>query len=140
MDSMTLGPSYDALKRSARDAAARDPMDAILVTVLGGAFLFFQAEKGHNPKVTSYLDALVYVSTCVSVGYSDIFARTPTGKAIASALMTFGPALAAAALVAPAGDGAPAPATDPRLLEVQRLMCDKLDAILGELKSAKGPA
>jgi len=131
-----LGPAMGALKDRLRDAAARDPMESILVTVLGGAILFFYAEKGHNPKVTSYMDALVYVSTSVSVGYADIFPRTKAGKAIASALMTFGPALAAAALSPPAGQERVAPA-DPKLLEVQRLVCEKLDAILGELKSAK---
>jgi hypothetical protein len=54
------------------------------------------AEKDHNPKVRSYFDALVFLSTCMSVGYANVFARTPAGKAIASAVMTFGPAMSGA--------------------------------------------
>jgi hypothetical protein len=127
---------YGSIKQRLRAAASKDPVDSVLVTVLGGALLFFYAERGHNPKVKSYLDALIYVSTCVSVGYADIFPKTPTGKAIASALMAFGPAIAAAALDPLAAERAPEPA-DPKLLEVQRLICDKLDAVIGELRSAK---
>ncbi len=135
----TLAPPLDALKQRIRDAAVREPMESILVTVLGGAALFYYAEKGHNPKVTSYFDALVYISTCVSVGYADIFPQTKTGKAIASALMTFGPAIAAAALEPPAGRERAEPA-DPKLLAVQGLICGKLDAILEELRTAKTAA
>ena len=141
MSDLSLLPAseYGALKQRLRDAASRDPVDSVLVTVLGGALLFFYAEKGHNPKVTSYFDALVYVSTCVSVGYADIFPKTATGKAIASALMAFGPSIAAAALEPRARDRTPEPA-DPKLLEVQRLVCDKLDAILGELRTSRTAA
>ncbi len=35
-----------------------------------------------NPKVKRFEDALVFCTTCMSVGYSDIFAKTPTGKAV----------------------------------------------------------
>jgi len=56
--------------------------------------LFFIAERDHNPKVTSVYDALVYCSTCLNVGYADIFARTPVGKLIGSFLMTIGPSMA----------------------------------------------
>ena len=50
--------------------------------VLALSYLFYQAEKGHNPKVESYYDALVYISTCMSVGYADIFAKTSAGLAL----------------------------------------------------------
>ncbi len=40
-------------------------------------------------------DALVFVTTNMSVGYSDIFARTEAGKYIASAVMTVGPSMLA---------------------------------------------
>ena len=133
-----------ALKSGLRDAIARDPFDATIVTVLGGSFLFYVAEKGHNPKVTSYWDALVFISTCLSVGYADIFARTPAGKAIASAVMTFGPAMSGALLEPPAaregpegGANAQKSEASPQLLEVQRAIVDKLDAILGELRAGR---
>src|SRR5262252_622837 len=116
---------YDGLKKRLREAAAKDPVDSLLMTVLGGALLFYYAENGNNPKVTTYYDALVYVSTCVSVGYADIFPRTPAGKAIASALMAFGPAIAAAALEPPAAERQPEP-VDPRLIAVQEKMCATL--------------
>lgn len=66
--------------------------------------LFYRAEKGHNPKVKDVWDALVYCSTCFSVGYGDIFAHTPAGKAIGSLLMAIGPSMAAKALDGPARD------------------------------------
>jgi hypothetical protein len=84
-----------------RAQAEADPMRAAITTVLGSAALFYQAERGVNPKVQRFEDALVFCTTCMSVGYSDIFARTPTGKAVASFLMTFGPALSTRLLDAP---------------------------------------
>jgi hypothetical protein len=125
--------TYESLKQELRTVVARDPFDAMMVMVLGGAFLFYAAEKGHNPKVTTYWDALVFVSTCASVGYADVFARTPAGKAIASAVMTFGPAISGAVLEAPASVTA---VDDAKRLQAQALIASKLDAILGELRSA----
>jgi voltage-gated potassium channel len=94
--------SFERLKQQGRELAARDPANSALATVLVGAYLFYQAEKGKNPKVNTYGDALVFVSTCLSVGFTDIFARTEEGKIIATALMTFGPPIAARALDPPA--------------------------------------
>jgi len=85
---------FDRLKDGIREKFASDPMGSVLTTVALSALAFYRAEKGHNPKVTSYYDALVYCSTNLSVGYSDIFAKTPAGKAIGTALMTYGPAMA----------------------------------------------
>jgi voltage-gated potassium channel len=66
------------------------------------ALLFYAAERGRNPKVNDVFDAMVYTSTCLSVGYGDIFAKTPMGKLLGSTLMTYGPALSNAALDGPA--------------------------------------
>src|SRR2546423_2877241 len=75
------------------------------VTLVGlAAVLFYALEKNRNPKVNDLGDALVYCSTCLSVGYGDVFARTPLGKMLGSALMTIGPALAAKTLDGPAAD------------------------------------
>src|ERR1041385_2035180 len=69
------------------------------VTLVGlSAVLFYMFEKNHNPKVNDVWDAMVYCSTCLSVGYGDIFAKTPLGKILGSALMTVGPALSGKAL------------------------------------------
>jgi hypothetical protein len=68
-------------------------------TLLSAAtVLFYLAERGHNPKVRDIYDAMVYCTTNISVGYCDIFAHTPAGKMIGSALMTIGPAMAAKTL------------------------------------------
>jgi voltage-gated potassium channel len=138
--------SYASLKGELKRAIANDPFDATIATVLGGSFLFYVAEKGHNPKVETYWDALVFISTCLSVGYADVFARTPAGKAIASAVMTFGPAMSGAILDGPSagrGDGEgrvekpqSAEATS-ELLQVQRTIVEKLDAILEVLRAER---
>ena len=73
------------------------------VTLVGlSTVLFYLFEKNHNPKVNDVWDAMVYSSTCLSVGYGDIFAKTPLGKILGIALMTIGPALSGKALDGPA--------------------------------------
>lgn len=126
----SLGASYADFKRSFREMVASDPMDAVLVTVFGGAYLFYVAEKGHNPKVNTYWDALVFISTCLSVGYADIFARTPAGQAIATAVMTIGPKLSGSFFEPPAAEQNEA-------LVVQQKIATTLDAILAELRAKK---
>jgi hypothetical protein len=111
-----------------RAMQSKEPANAAVSVVLLGAAAFYAAERGKNPKVESFYDALVYVSTNLSVGYSDVLARTPIGKAIGSVLMTYGPAIATRALDAPADAGG-SPATDASLNKA----VEKLDAILQEL-------
>ena len=127
--------SYASWKSSLKAAVSSDPFDALLVTVVGGALLFYLAEKDKNPKVRTYVDALLFVSTCVSVGYADVFACTPAGKAIASAVMTFGPALSGGIFDDPKGGGGVA---SPEMLALQRVIVDKLDAILTEMRASRG--
>lgn len=128
-----LAEGYGELKSRVRSAMANDPMDTTLATVLVGSWLFYEAEKEHNPKVNSFGDAFVFISTCLSVGYSDIFARTEAGKAIATAVMTFGPAMAASILDKP---NAQAPVdVGHEMLAAQRDVVSKLEAILNELKA-----
>lgn len=106
-----LGAStLDDLKETLRRRFAGDPMGSVVSTVALSAYLFYRAEVGHNPQVTSYYDALVYVSTNLSVGYSDILAKTPAGKMIGSALMTYGPAMATSILDEPEKAPPPDPA------------------------------
>lgn len=85
------------LERWAQEAFVDEPFTKLVALVGLGAALFYKAEVGKNPKVNSYWDALVYISTCCSVGYGDIFAQTPIGKAIGTVVMTIGPAMANAA-------------------------------------------
>ena len=129
--------SYGTLKRGFREAMRRDPLDSIAAVVLGGSYLFYLAEKGQNPKVESFWDALAFITTCLSVGYDDVFAKTDAGKALASFVMTFGPALADAALDPPASEVAPPTVTvSPESLEVQKAILARLTAIQAALEAS----
>jgi voltage-gated potassium channel len=110
-----------------RKLQTEEPMTATVATVLVGSALFYALERGKNPKVNTFYDALVYVSTNLSVGFSDIFAQTPLGKVLGSALMTWGPALAARAFDAPG---------EPEGSATQEVVA-RLDAILEELRSRR---
>lgn len=118
----------DAVKKvkdGLRDGFTKDPMGTTASTVLVASWLFYKAEKGHNPKVTSFYDALVYVSTCLSVGYSDIFAKTAAGKTIGTLLMTAGPAMATRLLDEPGATSNEA---------TNRAVVERLDKILEALE------
>lgn len=92
------------------DTPARNTAALVALSTL----LFYAAERDRNPKVNDVWDALVYTSTCLSVGYGDIFAHTPVGKILGSALMTCGPALSARVL-----DGSAAQTQAEAEMEVQ---------------------
>jgi hypothetical protein len=90
-----------------------------------GSVLFYLLERGRNPKVNDVFDAMVYTSTCLSVGYGDIFAKTPLGKLLGSTLMTVGPALASKALDGPAV--ARRDATQAEVLETLKQILNRLE-------------
>jgi hypothetical protein len=92
--------------------------------------LFYLLERGHNPKVNDVFDAMVYTSTCLSVGYGDIFAKTPLGKLLGSTLMTIGPALSSKALDGPAAE---------RRDAVQTEVLETLKQILRRLETPAAP-
>ena len=131
------GDAMTRLHEKLRDYQAREPANAILLTVLASAAAFYAAERGRNPKVGSFYDALVYAATNLSVGYSDIFAKTPGGKAIGALLMTYGPALATRALDPPGSPSSSTPAPQPNAVSdgaVDRIVAS-LDAILDQLRA-----
>lgn len=76
-------------------ALAERPLRNTVALVAATSVLFYAAERGRNTKVNDLFDAMVYCSTCLNVGYGDIFARTPAGKLLGTALMTIGPSMAA---------------------------------------------
>ncbi len=133
------GQAMTRLHEKMREYQAREPANAIVLSVLGAAAAFYVAERGRNPKVNSFYDALVYAATNLSVGYSDIFAKPPGGTALGALLMTYGPALATRALDPP-GPPAPmtgVPATNPGVVNdaAGLRIVASLDAILAELRA-----
>jgi hypothetical protein len=86
-------PNLDLDQWATRLAATPCRNTAALVGL--STMLFYLLEKNRNPKVNDVWDSMVYCSTCLSVGYGDIFAKTPLGKILGSALMTMGPSMAA---------------------------------------------
>ncbi len=105
----------------------RYPIESLAGFLLGTSAAFYLAERDVNPKIKTFMDALYYISTCLSVGYADIFAQTQTGRAIATLVMAIGPALTNNALDLP-GKAAAASAAG------QETMIQRLDAILEELR------
>ena len=97
----TLLANKDGLERRLLNWAERNPLDAAFEFLAGASVAFYTAEKDANPKIKNLVDAFYYISTCASVGYADIFAVTPTGRAIASLVMVLGPALTGRALTRP---------------------------------------
>lgn len=138
---------YGTWKQGFRELVQRDPLDTLLVSVLGGAYLFWLAEKDANPRCRTFWDAAVFVSTCLSVGYDNKFAVTESGKALATFLMTFGPSVAANAFTPPAtpqqNSGAPnggdahVRAATAETIALQKAILARLDAILAELQGAR---
>lgn len=112
-----------------RDVMTAHPLESLLALVFGGAAVYYLAERGRNHKVNHYWDALEFVSTCASVGYSNIFPNTPVGKIVASALFLIGPTLTARALNPP---GSPEPINEPPSYDPA--VVARLEEILQELR------
>jgi len=108
--------------------AVATPAEELAALVSWGAAAFYWAEAGANPRVTTYWDALHYITTSLSVGYANIFPVTPIGKIIGALVMTVGPALSARALDQGARASSEQETTGTALLAA------KLDAILAELR------
>jgi hypothetical protein len=105
----------------------RYPMETLAGFLLGTSAAFYLAERDVNPKVKTYVDALYYISTCLSVGYADVFAQTQTGRAVATLVMTVGPSLTGE-LLDPPHKAASASSVN------QEQIIERLDAILEELR------
>ncbi len=121
-----------AVKDGLRTLAKRDPMDTVVTTALTCTVLFYNAERGVNPKVKTPADALLFITTCMSVGYADVFAKTTAGKLIASYVMTVGPAMSAKVLDAPAAEGQRA---EDEQRAFQKALLEKLDTLTAELRA-----
>ena len=135
-----LGESFARWKNHARDLANDDPINTLLVTVVGGGLLFHWAEHGRNPRCVTFWDSLLYVSTCLSVGYDDLFPKTPFGNAIAAAVQTFGPAMASAALAPPRSQEPPKDPAMEELAASNRALVERLDRLITLLERQSPPA
>jgi hypothetical protein len=118
-----MAPLAEAIDPS-REAIAPSNAEQLSQLVALAAAIFYAAEEGENPGVKTYIDALHYIATSLSVGYANIFPVTQMGKLIGAVVQMVGPALSARALDSGA---ASAPQSDPALLA-------RLDAILEELR------
>ena len=126
--------SYQTVKNDLRELATDDPVDAILAAVIGGGLAFYLAERDTNPACKNPWDGILYIATCLSVGYDNLFPTTVTGHAISSAIQTFGPALAARSLDTPAAQLRAAQAEE---AAVNRAILARLEDIV-RLLEAKG--
>lgn len=88
----------DEYQKRFLDWVNTNPLEANVELLGLAAWAFFEAEKGVNPKIQTYIDSFYYISTCASVGYADMFAITQTGRTIAAIVMMLGPALTGKAL------------------------------------------
>ena len=127
--------AYQGAKRTVRDLATRDPFDSLVTVVGTGTLLFYLAEKDKNEKCKTIWDALTFITTCLSVGYDDVFAKTSAGKAIASFVMTVGPQLSGSLFDPPKSEVERETEAQAAL---QRAVVERLDSILQALRA--GPA
>jgi hypothetical protein len=104
------------------------PANGAARAVGAAALIFYLVERRHNPKVRSIWDALLFASTSLSVGYGEVQPKTPVGKILASALMTYGPGLTDRAIDATARQ---------QEQQVQVEIRDTLQQILKRLKPAE---
>jgi Ion channel len=88
----------DEYEKRFLDWVNANPLEANLEFLGLASWAFYQAEKGVNPKIQTYVDAFYYISTCASVGFADMFAATQTGRTIAAIVMMVGPSLTGRAL------------------------------------------
>jgi hypothetical protein len=88
----------DEYQRLFLDWVNANPLEANVEFLGVAAWAFYQAEKGANPKIQTYVDAFYYISTCASVGFADMFAVTQVGRTIAGIVMMVGPSLTGRAL------------------------------------------
>lgn len=132
---------YASLKADLRRWAKEDPIDALVATVLGGGIAFYLAERDTNPGCAKPWDAILYIATCLSVGYDNLFPTTPIGHMLASLVQSFGPALSGMAFDAPAAEArAEAEAARAEAAEaaaVNRAILARLDDIVRLLGEGK---
>jgi hypothetical protein len=85
--------AFQGWKNRLLDLAVDNPLETLLTLVLGSAWVFYLAEERENEGINTYDDAVYYISTCLSVGYANVFPKTQVGKFVAAVVMIIGPSL-----------------------------------------------
>jgi hypothetical protein len=135
---------YQTWKNRLLDAAADNPLETLVSVVLGSAWLLYQAEHETNEGFNTYDDALYYVSTCLSVGYANVFPKTQAGKFVAALVMMIGPSLSSWVVEGHlirrgATQPAPAPVVAPAANSAEMtLVAEKLEELIQELRLQRG--
>lgn len=104
------------------------PPESLLGFTLSSAAAFYVVERDTNPQINGLIDALYYISTCLTVGYADVFPTTAQGRFIATMVMTVGPALTNNALDPPGRE-------KPSTARGQQAIIDRLDKLLLQLET-----
>jgi hypothetical protein len=131
------GEAYAELKQDLRRWAKDDPLDALVATVIGGGLAFYLAEHDRNPSCAKPWDGILYIATCLTVGYDNLYPVTSTGHALASLVQTLGPAMAGMAFDPPAAETR---AAEAEAAAVNRAILARLEDIVRLLGDAKLPA
>ncbi len=97
------GDNYGAAKQQLREWVDRDPLDSLVAAVIGGGYAYYLAERDTNIACTTPLDGILYTSSAL-FGYDTALPTTEHGRAVASFVKTFGPALASNAFSPTAAD------------------------------------
>jgi voltage-gated potassium channel len=118
-----------------RKRQSQAPLESTATVVLASAVAFFVAERGKNAQVKTWADALSFVTSKFGAAPSSVTAVTETGKLLASALVTYGPALAARAFDRPE-DNRKRDADGERLAEMTALLENILRTLREERRSA----
>jgi hypothetical protein len=87
------GSTYSVAKNQLREWVERDPFDSLVAAVIGGGYAYYLAERDSNDHCNTPLDGILYASSAL-FGYDTALPTTEHGRAVASFVKTFGPALA----------------------------------------------
>jgi hypothetical protein len=128
-----LGDSNDlsSLKQGLRAWAKKDPMDALLATVIGGGLAFYLAERHTNASCKNPWDGILYMATTLGMIHDGDAPTTPTGRTLTAFVRTFAPSLAFHALEPTAAE---VKASEAEKNAVQLAILERLDRIVNLLE------
>lgn len=96
-----LQEKRDRLQTELIEQVTHHPPESLVGFTLSASMAFYLTERDTNPQIKTFVDAFYYISTCLTVGYADVYPMTQRGRLIAAVVMIIGPALANNALDPP---------------------------------------